>query len=100
MGKPAALAIVGAEVPAVPLTVISSSGQEMRNVNYLARFGLSPEWFAETLAKTHRKVSQLSPQGKWFAAEGTSHNIPIDAPQVVADAILDVVEQTRAAPTS
>ncbi|HUR48539.1 MAG TPA: alpha/beta hydrolase [Acidimicrobiales bacterium] len=95
VGKPAALAIVGLTFPSVPLTVISSTGEDMRKVSYLLRFGLSPEWFAETLATTHRKIAQLSPHGKWFAAEGTTHNIPVDAPTVVAEAILDVVGQVR-----
>lgn len=70
--------------PDVPLIVISA-GQ---------RAPISPEG-VQFIERLQQNLVGLSPQGRRIIAEGSGHRVPIDRPDVVVEAIRDVVEAAR-----
>jgi pimeloyl-ACP methyl ester carboxylesterase len=58
-------------------------------------FGLSAEEMAEIWAEIHGELASLSSRGKVVPAEESSHFIQCLQPELVIDAIREVVEETR-----
>ncbi len=69
----------------IPLVVLSS-----RKV--APQPGLSAEETAELRAELHTELAALSSRGELVFAEESSHNIQWDQPQLVIEAILEVIQ--------
>jgi pimeloyl-ACP methyl ester carboxylesterase len=80
-----------------PLIVISSGKR-----TDLKALGLSGEWddYAEkryqTLRSLHEELVSKAPNGKQVIAEESDHMIPWNQPQVIVDAVHEVVDEVRA----
>ena len=74
----------------IPLIVISAGRPAIT-----AGHGISEadaEQFKALAAELHTEMAALSPKGKRVVAEESGHYVPVDQPQVVGDAIREVVE--------
>jgi pimeloyl-ACP methyl ester carboxylesterase len=77
----------------IPLIVISAGRPAIT-----AGHGISEadaEQFKVLAAELHTEMAALSPRGKRVIAEESGHYVPVDQPQVVVDAIREVVEAAR-----
>jgi pimeloyl-ACP methyl ester carboxylesterase len=77
----------------IPLIVISAGRPAIT-----AGHGISEadaEQFKALAAELHTEMAALSPRGKRVIAEESGHYVPVDQPQVVVDAIREVVEAAR-----
>jgi pimeloyl-ACP methyl ester carboxylesterase len=63
-------------------------------------FGLSAEEMAEIWAEMHAELASLSSRGKVVPAEESSHFIQCLQPDLVIDAILEVIEDTQGTDSS
>lgn len=73
-------ALSGASLGAIPLVVIAA-GDSMASI---------PGW-----AEAQAELAVLSREGKLVVAEGSSHLVQIDQPEIVIDAILSVLDAAR-----
>lgn len=83
------------EFPQVPLVVISSTGKELESMPRSVRLGMTPKKMARLLERYHRPLSDLSSKGRWIQAYGSTHHVPVDAPQLIVRAIREVIEESR-----
>ena len=74
----------------LPMIVLAASEFRMRIPD--PRFG---EYMQNMWHDLQRDLTRLSTKGKFVAVEDSGHFIQIDKPQVVIDAICEVVEQVR-----
>ena len=77
----------------IPLIVISAGRPAIT-----AGLGISEadaEQFKALAAELHIEMAALSPRGKRVIAEESGHYVPVEQPQVVVDAIREVVEAAR-----
>ena len=76
----------------IPLVVLSSSTVDL--------WAMPPGYPLDELVALHmdlqRKLAALAPDSTHIVVEDSGHYIQLDQPQVVVDAILDVVEAARA----
>jgi pimeloyl-ACP methyl ester carboxylesterase len=69
----------------LPLTVIGATEPD-------PRFGADAQAFRQFWNEQSRALARKSGSGRFILAEGSSHYIYRDAPQVVIDAILDMIQ--------
>lgn len=69
----------------LPLTVIGATEPE-------PRFGEYAQAFRQFWNEESQMLAGKSESGKFILAEGSSHHIHLDAPQVVIDAILEMIQ--------
>jgi pimeloyl-ACP methyl ester carboxylesterase len=72
----------------LPLTVIGASDPD-------PRFGESSAAFRQFWNSESRKLAAKSEKGRFVLAEGSSHHIHLDAPQLVMDAIHEMLLESR-----
>lgn len=72
----------------LPLTVIGATVPD-------PRFGESSEAFREFWNEESRKLAAKSELGRFILAEGSRHHIHLDAPQLVLDAVREMLRQAR-----
>lgn len=72
----------------LPLTVIAATEPD-------PRFGESSAAFRQFWNDESQKLAARSERGRFILAEGSSHHIHLDAPQLVMDAILEMLMEAR-----
>jgi len=72
----------------LPLTVIAATEPD-------PVFGEHGEAFRQFWNDESRELAGKSEKGRFILAEGSSHHIHLDAPQLVIDAILQLVQEAR-----
>lgn len=72
----------------VPLLVIGATEPD-------SRFGDDSEAFRQFWNNESRKLATRSERGRFLLAEGSSHNIHLDAPQLVTDAVREMLLESR-----
>lgn len=73
-------ALNGASLGAIPVVVIAA-GNSMMSI---------PGW-----AEAQAELAELSQKGRLVVAEGSSHLVQIDQPEIVIDAVLSVLDAAR-----
>ena len=75
--------------PDVPVVVLSATGVLSATSDF-------PHRFRANWTRLQAGLAAAAPQGRHVVVDGTSHQIPVDRPDVVADTILEVAAQVRA----
>jgi len=74
----------------MPLTVVAATQPD-------PRFGDSAQAFRQFWNEQSEELAQKSTRGVFIRAEGSSHHIHLDAPELVFDAVLEMVLHSREA---
>jgi len=76
--------------------------RDLRLTVITARYGISPSdprWPVRAFPATHRelqsKLAQSSSFGKQIVAENSGHSVQLDQPELIIDAVRDMVEESR-----
>ena len=78
----------------IPLVVVTSGKSELSEGRAIS--AQEVEHYNKVTAELQAELVALSPQGKQVIAEKSGHYIQIDQPELVIDAIREVVEAARA----
>jgi hypothetical protein len=72
----------------MPLTVVAATQPD-------PRFGDAAQAFRQFWNEQSEQLAQKSTRGVFIRAEGSSHHIHLDAPQLVLDVVRKMIQRSR-----
>ena len=80
----------------LPLAVLAHGGVfDIRLPEILARYGITSAEYEASLRANYESLATLVPQARFFVAAESAHDIHQDQPELVIEAIRQVVEGVR-----
>ncbi len=88
-------AVASSPLPALPLAVLAHGGAFAPPEEILAEYGLSGDEVETSLRASYESLATLAPQARFFVAAASGHEIHQDQPELVTEAIRQVVAGVR-----
>ena len=89
-------AVAASPLPPMPLAVLAHGGAfDSRLPEILAQYGITSEEYEASLRANYESLATLVPQARFFVATESGHDIHQDQPELVIEAIRQVVEGVR-----
>jgi hypothetical protein len=88
-------AVAASPLPPLPLAVLAHGGSFAPPAEILAPYGLPPAELEGFLRANYESLATLVPQARFFVASESGHDIHQDQPELVIEAIRQVVEGVR-----
>jgi pimeloyl-ACP methyl ester carboxylesterase len=88
-------AVVASPLPPMPLAVLAHGGSFTPPAEILAPYGITPAELEGFLRANYESLATLVPQARFFVATESGHDIHQDQPELVTEAIRQVVEGVR-----
>ena len=89
-------AVAASPLPPMPLAVLAHGGAfDIRLPEILARYGITSAEYEASLRANYESLATLVPQARFFVASESGHDIHQDQPELVIEAIRQVVEGVR-----
>jgi pimeloyl-ACP methyl ester carboxylesterase len=88
-------AVAASPLPPLPLAVLAHGGTFSPPAEILAPYGLTSAELEAMLRANYASLATLVPQARFFVASESGHDIHQDQPQLVTEAIRQVVEGVR-----
>jgi pimeloyl-ACP methyl ester carboxylesterase len=89
-------AVAASPLPPMPLAVLAHGGTfDSRLPEILARYGITSAEYEAMLRANYESLATLAPQARFFVASESGHDIHQDQPELVIEAIRQVVEGVR-----
>ena len=89
-------AVAASPLPPLPLAVLAHGGVfDSRLPEILAQYGITSEEYEASLRANYESLATLVPQARFFVATESGHDIHQDQPELVTEAIRQVVEGVR-----
>ncbi len=81
------------EFPSVPLKVLSRDPQTMKKLTMELNVPEEEAQKVEELWQKHiKELAELSPKNEFIIAEGTSHNIHLEKPELIVEAVRSIID--------
>ena len=88
-------AVAASPLPPLPLAVLAHGRPFARPAEILARYGFTSAELEAFLRANYESLATLVPQARFFVATESGHDIHQDQPELVIEAIRQVVEGVR-----
>lgn len=88
-------AVAASPLPPMPLAVLAHGGAFSPPEEALAPYGLTAADVEASLRASYERLATLAPQARFFVAADSGHEIHQDQPELVTEAIRQVVEGVR-----
>ena len=89
-------AVAASPLPPMPLAVLAHGGEfDSRLPEILARYGITSAEYEASLRANYESLATLAPRSRFFVAAKSAHDIHQDQPELVVEAIRQVVEGVR-----
>ncbi len=89
-------AVAASPLPPLPLAVLAHGGVfDIRLPEILARYGITSAEYEASLRANYESLATLAPRARFFVAAESAHDIHQDQPELVVEAIRQVVEGVR-----
>lgn len=88
-------AVTATPLPPLPLAVLAHGGAFAPPAEILAQYGLSGDEMEASMRANYESLATLAPRARFFVASASGHDIHQDQPELVIEAIRQVVAGVR-----